>query len=114
MYKVKSKIWIEKDGELVFGDGKYELLRAIKSEGSISKASRRVGMSYRKAWGYVKAIEERLDIKLIERKKGGIDGGESFLTKEGETFLKKYEEFRQGLNEYVDKKFISVFKFKNK
>jgi molybdate transport system regulatory protein len=38
------------------GPGKVALLEAIRSTGSISAASRRVGMSYRRAWLLVEEI----------------------------------------------------------
>ncbi len=109
MYKPKSKIWLEKDGKLIFGDGKCRLLNAVKQTGSISKAAEKTGMTYKKAWSSIKTIEDRLNIKLVEKRKGGHEGGGSFLSKEGEELLIKFEKFREGLNKYVDEKFKKIF-----
>ena len=108
--KVKSKFWFEKDEELIFGEGRYKLLKAVDRTGSITKAAESLDMSYKRAWSYISVIEKRLNIKFIEKQRGGVGGGKSFLTEEGKLFLKKYEQFRQGLNQYIDEKFETVFK----
>ena len=48
--EIKWRIWIEKDGKHVIGKGGAEILRAIKEEGSIAAASKRLGMSYKYVW----------------------------------------------------------------
>ena len=110
MFKVKSKIWLEKNDKIVFGEGRMILLKTIQETGSINKASKKMGITYKKAWKYLEAIEERLDIKLINKKKGGLDGGGSFLTKEANILIEKYEVFIKGFNEIVDKRFKKIFK----
>ncbi|MBI3592960.1 MAG: LysR family transcriptional regulator, partial [Nitrospirae bacterium] len=73
--EIKSKLWIEIDGEPVFGRGRSFLLNAIDRYGSINRAAKEINISYRKAWSYIKAMEERLGIKLVERQSGGKNGG---------------------------------------
>jgi molybdate transport system regulatory protein len=107
--EIKSKIWIESEGKPVFGGGKMFLLEAINKHGSINQAAKEINISYRKAWGYIKAMEERLDLKLIERQTGGKNGGGAALTEEAKKFLKKYEELQMGIREIVDEKFRKVF-----
>lgn len=58
--KIRSKVWIEKKGELVFGKGRSDLLKAIDETGSLSKACGRLNMSYRRGWSYVSSSEKRL------------------------------------------------------
>jgi molybdate transport system regulatory protein len=64
--EIKSKIWLEKDGKVVFGHGREELLTAIEECRSLNAAAKKLGMSYRAAWGRLKASEARLGIKLVE------------------------------------------------
>jgi molybdate transport system regulatory protein len=106
---IRSKIWIEVDGEPVFGRGRRLLLEAIETHGSINRAAEEVGISFRKAWGHIKAMEERLDVKLIERQTGGKNGGGATLTTDARSFLKKYEALEKGIQEFVDKKFGKLF-----
>jgi formylmethanofuran dehydrogenase subunit E len=107
--RIRSKLWVEVDGEPVFGRGRRLLLRAIDTYGSINQAAREVNISYRKAWSYIKAMEERLNIRLVERRTGGRNGGGAILTNEARGFLKKYETMEEGIREIVDTKFREIF-----
>jgi molybdate transport system regulatory protein len=107
---IKSKIWIEENGKPVFGSGRKDLLEAIDRCGSINRAAREMQLSYRKAWGALQAMEDRLGMKLIERQTGGRDGGGAVLTAEAKDLLKKYEALQQGVQEYVDSRFAMTFK----
>ncbi|MFO0753709.1 MAG: winged helix-turn-helix domain-containing protein [Thermodesulfovibrionales bacterium] len=107
--EIRSKLWIEVDGEPVFGRGRRFLLRAIDACGSISQAAKEINISYRKAWSYIKAMEERLGLKLVERQSGGKNGGGALLTQEAREFLEKYEQMERGIEEMVDRKFSTIF-----
>lgn len=107
---IRSKIWIEVGGEPVFGRGRRFLLEAIDAHGSINRAAQEVDISFRKAWGYIKAMEERMGIKLIERQTGGKNGGGALLTDEARELVKKYEALEKGIQEIVDKRFREIFR----
>jgi len=107
--EIRSKLWIEVEGEPVFGRGRLLLLDEIRRHGSINGAAREVSISYRKAWSYIKAMEERLGIKLVERRAGGKNGGGASLTHEAAEFLKRYEQMEAGVRELVDERFRNVF-----
>ncbi len=106
---IRSKIWIEVDGDPVFGRGRRFLLEAIDSYGSINQAAKEIHISYRKAWSYIKNMEERLGIKLVEKQTGGKNGGGAALTVEARDFLEKYRSLEQGINEFVDDRFRIFF-----
>lgn len=108
--KIKSKLWLEVDGRPVFGRGRRFLLEAIDKSGSINQAAKKINISYRKAWGYIKAMEERLGIKLIDRQIGGRSGGGATLTEDARRFLKQYEALEKGIQELVDERFNKIFK----
>jgi molybdate transport system regulatory protein len=107
--QIRSKVWIEVDGEPVFGSGRQLLLKAIDEYGSINKAAKKIHISYRKAWGYIKAMEDRLGIKLVERQVGGRNGGGAILTEDAREFLCKYDRLEEGIKEFVDERFKGVF-----
>jgi molybdate transport system regulatory protein len=107
---IRSKVWLEVDGEPVFGRGRRFLLEAIDSHGSINQAAKEVDISFRKAWCHIKAMEDRLGVKLVERQTGGKNGGGAVLTTEARNFLKKYEALEKGIEELVDKRFRSIFR----
>lgn len=102
--KAKSKIWIEFQDEVVFGLGRIKLFQAIEKTGSMSQAAALLGMSYRAAWGKVKATEERLNLQLVERKQGNKKNGTS-LTPVGKELLHRYSIFQQETQEKVDQLF---------
>jgi len=106
--QVRSKIWLEMDGEPVFGQGREILLRLVQKSGSINAASKEMGIPYRKAWTYIDAMEKRLGISLVNRLKGGSGGGESTLTPEALMLLEQFDTLQQGFQEFVDQKFQAM------
>lgn len=105
--EIKLRIWIEKDGQLVFGRGREILLLAIDETGSLSQATKKLNMSYRGAWGRLKASETRLGVKLAERsgkKKRGME-----LTKEGRDLLEKYRMLRKETEEFLSSRVKDLF-----
>ncbi|MEM1590069.1 MAG: LysR family transcriptional regulator, partial [Candidatus Bathyarchaeia archaeon] len=58
--KLSCKIWLEYDGKPLIGKGGAQILEQIENEQSISKAARKLGMSYRYVWNYIKRIEKTL------------------------------------------------------
>jgi molybdate transport system regulatory protein len=96
----KHKLWLEKDGA-IFGDGLYNLLSSISNLGSISQAARGMGMSYRAAWGKIRATEKKWGIPLVVARVGGEAGGWAKLTPEAEELLKIYCRLQQEVDKLV-------------
>jgi len=85
------KIWLEYKGEPLLGKGGAAILQAIKEEDSISKAAKKLGMSYRYVWNYLSKMERVLREPIVQRRKGGRGGGGGAkLTELGESLLKEY------------------------
>jgi len=106
--QVRSKIWLEINGEPVFGQGREELLRLIQRGRSINAAAKAMGIPYRKAWTYIDAMEKRLGFPLVNRQKGGAGGGESSLTPQAVTLLEKFNLLQKGFNDMVNSKFTKL------
>jgi len=96
--EIKHKVWLEKEGKVIFGHGRRTLLAAIMEFHSLHAAAKKLNMSYRAAWGRLKASEERLGIKLVESHAGG-KGME--LTNEAITLLELFDELEQGIDTYI-------------
>jgi len=104
--RVRFKLWLNaKNVEGVFGDGKWRLLRAIDSEGSLNAASKTLRISYRKAWGDLSKAEARLNVTLLERHRGGRMGGQTCLTEQGKEWVKAYAKFRSEIEKAAEKAF---------
>src|SRR5690606_39419927 len=65
------------DGEVYLGPGRADLLEAIAARGSISAAGKSMGMSYKRAWDLVQALNTGFGAPLVETERGGAgQGGE--------------------------------------
>ena len=102
--EIKSKIWLESNGEVILGNGKAKLLMAINELGSIQEAADRFGMSYRHAWGYIQKIENRSGVKFVDSHVGGKGGGSSKLTIQGKKFLGRYLKLSGEIEKLVKEK----------
>lgn len=108
--EIRSKFWLEIDDEPVFGRGRRFLLEAIDAHGSINQAAKEINISYKKAWSYIKTMEERLGIMLVERHVGGRNGGGALLTDHARDFLRRYKLMEEGLMEIADERFRQIFR----
>jgi molybdate transport system regulatory protein len=107
--QVRSKVWLEAKGRPVLGPGRVELLKYIDEQGSISRASRLMKITYRKAWGQIKAMELQLGLPLVRKQTGGAGGGGARLTPEARELLGDYLQLAQGIGEEVDRRFRKIF-----
>lgn len=98
--EIKHRIWIEEDGKVLFGKGRENLLEAIEECQSLNKAAKKLNMSYRAAWGRIKASEKRLGIKLVEN---SPDHKGMVLTGEAKNILKIFRELDSKTDLFVEK-----------
>lgn len=75
---------------LILGPGKVDLLDAIARTGSISAASRDMGMSYRRAWLLVDAMNRMFESPLVIAAPGGARGGGAHVTAFGKAVAAAY------------------------
>jgi molybdate transport system regulatory protein len=106
---VQTKVWLEKDGRPVFGIGKLGLFKAIEREGSISKASKKMNISFRRAWSHLDNTERNLGTPLLERHKGGKGGGSSSLTDEAEDLVLRFEMLCNEIRDFAERRFKEIF-----
>jgi molybdate transport system regulatory protein len=92
--KLKAQILV--DGEIALGPGKADLLHAIEAHGSISAAARAMGLSYRRAWLMVDAMNRLFADPLVETVRGG-PGGAS-LSVAGTAVLADFRALQQALD----------------
>lgn len=84
--RLRVHIWIEDHGETAMGMGRALLLAKIREHGSLRQAAADMRMSYRAAWGKLKATEARLGTALVRKAKG-----QRFeLTEEGERICEAF------------------------
>ncbi len=96
--EIKYKVWFEKDGKVIFGSGRRELLRAVDTYNSLNAAAKHLNMSYRAAWGRLRASEARLGMKLVEPHPSGRA---LHLTEEARVLLKMFDELDRKITDLV-------------
>jgi molybdate transport system regulatory protein len=101
---------VEKDGQLVLSDYRVQLLQYVAETGSLAEAAERLGLSYRRAWGKVREIEQNLGLSLVQSEAGGAGGGSSRLTRQGERLVALYGRFRQAMEADLSREFQELFK----
>jgi molybdate transport system regulatory protein len=98
--KLSCKMWIEYQGKPVLGKGGAEILEQIEKGKSISRAAKKLGMSYRYVWSYLQKIQKTIGEPIIETYRGGKSGGGGArLTTLGKSLLRKYKRAESHLSE---------------
>ena len=108
--KLRYKIWIEKDGEKVFGGGPLDILHRVEKTGSLKQAAGEINMSYSQAWNLMKDLEKRLGFNLLKRSVGGEKGGGSELTEEARELMIKFKLFREEADQSLNSLYKKIFK----
>lgn len=89
------------DRSVAIGPGKADLLAAIAETGSIAAAGRSMGMSYKKAWMLITAMNQWFREPLVVSSRGGRSHGGAELTPMGETVLDLYRSIESRAAEAV-------------
>ncbi|MCK9518140.1 MAG: LysR family transcriptional regulator [Dehalococcoidia bacterium] len=89
------KLWLERDGRIVMSDYRVRLLELVAETGSLAQAAQAMGLSYRRAWGKVKELEQNLGLPLVASEVGGAGGGHTTLTPDAREFVAAYRRFQQ-------------------
>ncbi len=96
--EIKYKIWIEKNGKVVFGKGRDNILKAIDEQRSLNAAAKKLEMSYRAAWGRLKASEERMGMKLVEI---GTHDKSMQLTFQARSIIDRFEQLERDVEKLL-------------
>ena len=81
--------------EFYVGPGRADLLEGIAATGSIAAAGKAMGMSYKRAWGWVQALNDGFGRPLVETSRGGAEQGGAALTADGAFVLERYRAMQE-------------------
>jgi molybdate transport system regulatory protein len=109
--EIRSKIWIERRGQgsVVLSEWRVDLLEAIDTHGSLSRAAEALDVPYRTAWERVKATEGEIGFRLLDSESGGLDGGGSRLTPQARDLCRRFRRVSSGIQEVVSRRFAVEF-----
>jgi molybdate transport system regulatory protein len=90
MGNVRLTVRVDFGAERALGPGKIRLLEAIGKTGSISRAGRALGMSYRRAWLLIDDMNRSFRAPVVATQPGGVRGGGAALTPFGLELIENY------------------------
>jgi len=102
MYAIKSRIWIENDQGVFLGEGRIQLLKAIEKEGSLSKAAKNLGISYKKAWKLIDSINKNAQSPMVITNTGGNGGGGTTITSYAQEMIQKFDIINKNCWDFLD------------
>ncbi|MCH4552852.1 MULTISPECIES: winged helix-turn-helix domain-containing protein [Aestuariibaculum] len=101
-YKIKSRIWIEHEDNVLLGEGRVQLLKAINDTGSLSKAAKSLNISYKKAWDLVDSVNKSAKQPVTINSIGGKGGGGAELTEYGKSLIQVFDDINKNCWEFLD------------
>ncbi|HLY68966.1 MAG TPA: hypothetical protein VKR53_04510 [Puia sp.] len=101
--RVNGSLWIECGSRKFFGPGPMELLERIEASGSINKAAKQMGMSYKKSWEIINRLNKNAARSLVETKAGGKKGGGSSISPEAKQLIAQYKKMRKKFELFLEK-----------
>ena len=104
---IHVQLWLEgEDGE-GFGRGRVELLQLVDELGSLSKAAKQLGMSYRGAWGKIKKAERIAGETLVDASGTKRDGYS--LTPAGRELVQRFQQWYADVESFAKKRAEALF-----
>ena len=88
--KIDAMLALRSGGRLLVGRDRIKLLEAVAEHGSITKAAKAAGFSYKTAWDAVDAINNLLPSPAFVTKAGGRSGGGAVVTDEGRRLIELF------------------------
>ena len=92
-----------------FGPETVHLLKQINALGSVAEACVSAGVSYSKGWKMIRAAEEGIGYRIVDRRPGGKHGGTSFLTERGQKFIELYIILEKRVKDAAVREFCDIF-----
>lgn len=100
---LQGTLFLVNDEQQAFAAAQVSLLAAIAECGSISKAAKRLGISYKTAWDRVDAMNNMSEAPLVVRSTGGAKGGGTRLTPLGEQIVQGFQTLEQEHQAFVER-----------
>jgi molybdate transport system regulatory protein len=96
-----GNLWYQKADRRYLGGDRISLLEKIDELGSITKAAKAVGVSYKTAWDTINLINNLAEKPLVDRLTGGKGGGGTTLTAEGKKVVNQFRVIQEEHRKYL-------------
>jgi len=101
-FSIKIKFWIEKKGQSILGPGRLAILEAIDETNSLTEATRKCNISFRKGWKLINEINQLLEQPVVISERGGKGGGgKTVLTEFGKKLILQYRHIENELMNFI-------------
>ena len=98
---VEGSLSLRQAGQVLGGADRVALLEAIGGTGSMTRAAREVGISYKTAWDRVQAMNNLAPQPLVQRRAGGAGGGGTALTPYAQGLVAAFRELERDHHDAV-------------
>lgn len=100
-YRISGMLRIMGPEEPFLGPGRIELMQRIAATGSINKAAKEMGMSYKKAWMMVQSLNRQAESPLILTQTGGEQGGGAHLSEAAQILIEAYQALQERFQAFL-------------
>lgn len=95
--KIDAALALRSDGRLLVGRDRIKVLEAVAEHGSIARAAKATGFSYKGAWDAFTAIDNPLPSPAFVLRAGGRSGGGAVVTLEGLRLIEAFHRLEERL-----------------
>lgn len=93
--EVAADLWLSLGGQNIASARRLALLAAIAREGSITRAAKAAGLSYKGAWDAIEQMSNLAGEALVTRTVGGKGGGQTLLTARGQRLVDNFADIER-------------------
>jgi molybdate transport system regulatory protein len=97
-HKINALLALHSEGRFLVGRERIKLLEKVAELGSIAKAAKATGFSYKTAWDSVNAVNNLLPTPAFVTKPGGRSGGGATVTEEGRRLIATFHKLEEKLS----------------
>lgn len=101
--QLRGDIFLLAGNQQSFASTQIELLKAIHECGSISKAAKAIGISYKTAWDRIDAMNNMSPKPLVNRSAGGAKGGGTALTELGQRIIEGFQSLQDEHQKFIER-----------
>ena len=101
--QIQGDVFLVTDNQQSFASTQVELLVAIHECGSISKAAKATGISYKTAWERVESMNNMSPQPLVKRAAGGAQGGGTTVTALGLRIIEGFRSLQEEHQRFIER-----------
>lgn len=98
---IRARFWLVGKDDAYAGVGRISLLEKVHEFGSINRAAKEMGMSYKRAWKLIDEMNGMFDEPLVIREHGGKSGGGTQVTEKGLLVIDEFHKLEAKLQTFL-------------